>query len=118
MAAQHTSLTMTLCVSLPSLQPFFAHMPILNSNHAYENIHICMTSTDPGHHGRVSAQGHPMGLRPCRFRAGYNELLLPLSSGSFLGRSWAFDGRGAHARDERQSALTRAANHTPPSPRL
>ena len=30
-----------------------------------------MTSTDHGHDGRVLAQGHPMGLRPCRFRAGY-----------------------------------------------
>ena len=73
MTAQHTSLTMTLGVSLPSLQPFFAHMPISNSKHTYQHIHIYMTSTDHGHDGRVLAQGHPMGLRPCRIRVAYYE---------------------------------------------
>lgn len=65
----------TRCI--PSIPPtLFAHMPIFNSNHNYENIHIYMTSTDPGHDGRVSAQGHSMSLRPCRFRAGYFEGVL------------------------------------------
>jgi hypothetical protein len=73
MTAPHTSLSMTLGVSLPSPKPFLAHIPILNSDHTYQHIHIYMTSTDPGHDGRVLDQGHTMCLRPCRFRAGYYE---------------------------------------------
>ena len=81
MTAQHTSLIMALYVSLPSLQPLFAHIPIFNSNHTYQHIHIYMTSTDPGRNSRVLAQGHPMGLLPCLFWAGYYE-------GGVRGLSW------------------------------
>ena len=38
---------MTLGVSISSVQPFFAHIPIFNSNHTYQHIHIHITSTDP-----------------------------------------------------------------------